>query len=80
VSKSRAIVIAVGLLLFLPSLRVGFLLDDFYYLGAVEGRFPQHDTARSLFPFFINDEEAAQLSGERQVLNAAEGILDFLGV
>jgi hypothetical protein len=51
----------VGLLLFVPSLWVGFLLDDFYYLGAIEGRFPGHNTDRSLFTFFINDEEATRV-------------------
>ncbi len=54
----RVIILIVGLLLFVPSLWADFLLDDFYYLGAIEGRFPEHDTNRSLFTFFINDEEA----------------------
>jgi hypothetical protein len=59
------IVLLTGLLLFLPSLRVGFLLDDFYYLGAIEGRFPDHDTGRSLFTFFINNEaETARIARE----------------
>ena len=57
------IIVIAGMLLFLPSLRVGFLLDDFYYLGAIEGRFPDHDTGRSLFTFFINDEaETARIA------------------
>ena len=56
--RVRVIIPTVGLLLFVPSLWTGFLIDDFYYLGAVEGRFPHHDTKRSLFTFFINDEEA----------------------
>jgi hypothetical protein len=58
VSHRHAIILIVGLLLFVPSLWVDFLLDDFYYLSAIEGRFPEHNTNRSLFPFFINDEEA----------------------
>lgn len=59
------LIFAVGVLLFLPSLRGGFLLDDFYYLGAVEGRYPEHDTARSLFTFFVGDPEAtARLAAE----------------
>lgn len=57
-SKRHSIILVIGLVLFAPSLRAGFLLDDFYYLGAVEGRFPEYNTKRSLFPFFINDEEA----------------------
>jgi hypothetical protein len=57
-SKRHTIILLVGLLLFVPSLWVGFLLDDFYYLGAIEGRFPEHNTNRTLFTFFINDEEA----------------------
>ena len=54
----HAVILTVGVLLFVPSLWTGFLLDDFYYLGAIEGRFPEHDTQRTLFPFFVNDEEA----------------------
>ncbi len=57
-SKRHAIIFLLGLLLFVPSLWAGFLLDDFYYLGAIEGRFPEHNTKRSLFTFFINDDEA----------------------
>jgi hypothetical protein len=61
----KVVVFVVGLLLFLPSLRVGFLLDDFYYLGAIEGHFPDHDTGRSLFTYFINDEvETARIARE----------------
>lgn len=60
VSGRRGIILVAGLLLFVPSLWVGFLLDDFYYLGAIEGRFPEYNTQRSLFPFFINDEEATR--------------------
>lgn len=64
-STRYAIILAVGLLLFVPSLWAGFLLDDFYYLGAVEGRFPEFDTRRSLLTFFINDEDAtAVLAGQ----------------
>jgi len=55
--KSRHIAIAItGVLLFIPSLWIGFLLDDYLYLGAIEGRYPDHDTGRSLFTYFINDE------------------------
>jgi len=57
-SRRHVIILVVGLLLFVPSLWVGFLMDDFYYLGAIEGRFPEHNIDRCLFPFFINDEEA----------------------
>jgi hypothetical protein len=59
------IVLALGILLFVPSLWGGFLLDDFYYLGAIEGRFPEHETGRSLFTYFINDEaETARIAEE----------------
>jgi hypothetical protein len=61
VPNRHAIILIVGVLLFVPSLWVGFLLDDFYYLGAIEGRFPEHNTKRSLFTFFINDEEATRI-------------------
>ena len=54
----HTVIVAVGVLLFIPSLWTGFLLDDFYYLGSIEGRFPGFDTARTLFSFFVNDEEA----------------------
>lgn len=57
-SKTQVIIFCAGLLLFTPSLWAGFILDDYYYLGAIEGRFPEHDTRRSLFPFFINNEDA----------------------
>ncbi len=57
-TNRHVIVFIAGLLLFVPSLWAGFLIDDFYYLGAIEGRFPEYDTRRSLFTFFINDEEA----------------------
>ncbi|UCG50436.1 MAG: hypothetical protein JSW58_09480 [Candidatus Latescibacterota bacterium] len=60
-SKRHAVILIVGLLLFVPSLWTDFMLDDFYYLGAIEGRFPEHNTNRSLFPFFINDEEATRV-------------------
>jgi hypothetical protein len=61
----RVLILVLGLLLFLPSLWAGFLLDDFYYLGAIEGRFPDHDTSRSLFTYFINDEaETVRLAAE----------------
>lgn len=55
----------LGLLLFIPSVWGGFLLDDFYFLGAIEGRFPEHDTNKSLFTFFINDEaKTARIADE----------------
>jgi hypothetical protein len=60
VSNRHVIIFAVALLLFVPSLWGGFILDDFFYLGAIEGRFPEHNTHRCLFPFFINDEEATR--------------------
>ncbi|NIO29697.1 MAG: hypothetical protein GTO29_14215 [Candidatus Latescibacteria bacterium] len=59
--KHHIIIFIVGLLLFIPSLWADFMLDDFYYLGAIEGRFPEHNTDRSLFTFFINDEEATRV-------------------
>lgn len=57
-SRRHVIILITGTLLFVPSLWVGFQFDDFYYLGAIEGRFPDHDTRRGLFTFFINDEAA----------------------
>jgi hypothetical protein len=60
-SRSHFIIVILGLLLFVPSLWADFFLDDFYYLGALEGRFPQYNTNRSLFTFFINDEEATRV-------------------
>jgi len=41
------------------------LAQEGYYLGAIEGRFPDHDTSRSLFTYFINDEaETARIARE----------------
>jgi hypothetical protein len=65
VPKRHLAVLTLGVLIFLPSLWVGFMLDDFFYLGAIEGRYPEHDTRRSLFAFFINDEEAMASIAER---------------
>jgi hypothetical protein len=63
--KPYVVVALVSLLLFVPSIWGGFLLDDFYYLGAIEGRYPDHDTGKSLFTYFVNDEaETERLAAE----------------
>jgi hypothetical protein len=57
-TNRHVVILITGVLLLLPSLWVGFVLDDYFCLAAIEGRIPDRDTDRRLFPFFVNDEEA----------------------
>jgi hypothetical protein len=64
----QLLVFALGILLFLPSLRTPFLLDDYIHRSMVEGTFPAHRAPYDLYDF-VND-------GDRAVL-AARGILPW---
>lgn len=60
-----AIILVVGLLLLLPSIWSGFLGDDFFYLGAINGDFADLDLGKDLFVFFQGDEEVTARIAEK---------------
>jgi hypothetical protein len=58
-------ILLLGVALYLPSVGVGFLLDDYYYLSELDGVLPGQLTGDEFFAFFAGDpEQTARLASE----------------